>query len=213
MLSKRLLEVQEEERTRIAREIHDDLGQRLTALKIDVGGLIQAMPAQAELEPVIGRIRGALDDIVKATHRLAAELRPPALDDFGFLAALESDIRAFEERTGIECELSLPSGPLPMASDVETAAYRIVQEAMTNVARHANATRIEIRMRTRGNEMLVDVRDDGRGITADDLRRRAGLGLVGMRERARQIGATVDVEGVDGKGTIVSLRIPLKSEG
>lgn len=211
-LSKRLLEVQEEERTRIAREIHDDLGQRLTALKIDIGGLIQAVPGQAGLEPVIGRIRGALDEIVNATHRLAAELRPPALDDFGFLAALESDIRAFEERTGIECELSLPAGPLPLAPDVETAAYRIVQEAMTNVARHANATRIEIRMRTRGNEMLVDVRDDGRGITEEDLRRRAGLGLVGMRERARQIGATVDVEGVDGKGTIVSLRIPLKSE-
>ena len=84
---------------------------------------------------------------------------------------------------------------------------------MTNVARHANATRLEIRMRTRDNEMLVDVRDDGRGITSEDLRGRASLGLVGMRERARQIGATVEVEGVDGKGTIVSLRIPLKSEG
>ncbi len=212
-LSKRLLEVQEEERTRIAREIHDDLGQRLTALKIDVGGLIQAVPPQAGLEPMIGRIRRALDETFQATHRLAAELRPPALDDFGFLAALESDIRAFEERTGIECELSLPPGPLPLAPEVETAAYRIVQEAMTNVARHANATRLEIRMRTRDNEMLVDVRDDGRGITSEDLRGRAGLGLVGMRERARQIGATVDVEGVDGKGTIVSLRIPLKSGG
>jgi signal transduction histidine kinase len=211
-LSKRLLEVQEEERTRIAREIHDDLGQRLTALKIDVGGLLQAVPPQKGLEAVIGRIRSALDETFKATHRLAAELRPPALDDFGFLAALESDIRAFEERTGIECELSLPSGPLPLAPEVETAAYRIVQEAMTNVARHANATRLEIRMRTRGNEMLVEVRDDGRGITGEDLRGRTGLGLVGMRERARQIGATVDVEGVDGKGTIVSLRIPLKGE-
>src|SRR5260221_7571674 len=91
-LSKRLLEVQEEERTRIAREIHDDLGQRLTALKIDVGGLIQAVPPQAGLEPMIGRIRRALDETFQATHRLAAELRPPALDDFGFLAALESDI-------------------------------------------------------------------------------------------------------------------------
>ena len=209
-LSKRLLEVQEEERTRIAREIHDDLGQRLTALKIDVGGLIQALPAQAELDPMIGRIRRAFDETVASIHRIAAELRPPALDDFGFLAALESDIRAFEERTGIECELSLPSGPLPLSPEVETAAYRIVQEAMTNVARHANASRIEIRMRIRGSEVLVDVRDDGRGITDDDLHRRAGLGLVGMRERARQIGATVEFEGVEGKGTIVSLRIPVE---
>lgn len=209
-LSIRLLQLQEEERTRIAREIHDELGQRLTALKIDVGGLIQAVSAEGELKPMIERIRRALDETVSSIRRIAAELRPPMLDDFGFLAALESDIRIFEQRTGIECELSLPSEPVELPPEVETAAYRIVQEALTNVARHANASRVEIRLRERDGEVLVDVRDDGRGFTDAELHRRGrGLGLVGMRERARQIGATVDIEGVDGKGTIVSLRIPI----
>lgn len=208
-LSIRLLQLQEEERTRIAREIHDELGQRLTALKIDVGGLIQAVSAEGELKPMIERIRRALDETVTSIRRIAAELRPPTLDDFGFLAALESDIRIFEQRTGIECELSLPSTPVDLPPEVETAAYRIVQEALTNVARHANASRVEIRLRERDGEVLVDVRDDGRGFNGAELHRRHGLGLLGMRERARQIGATVDIEGVDGKGTIVSLRIPI----
>jgi signal transduction histidine kinase len=211
-LSFRLLQLQEEERTRIAREIHDELGQRLTALKIDVGGLLQTVSAEGERKPMIERIRRALDETVASVRRIAAELRPPTLDDFGFLAALETDIRSFEQRTGIECDLSLPSTSLVLPPEVETAAYRIVQEALTNVARHANASRVEIRLRIRDHEVLLDVRDDGRGLNGADLHRRGSLGLIGMRERARQIGATLDIQGVDGKGTIVSLRIPVASE-
>lgn len=211
-LASHLQSVREEERIRIAREIHDELGQRLTALKIDVGGLIQSLSAEGERKPMIERIRRALDETVASVRRIAAELRPPILDDFGFLAALETDIRSFEERTGIECDLSLPSTPLELPPEVETAAYRIVQEALTNVARHANASRVEIRLRVRDHEVLLDVRDDGRGLNGDDLHRRGSLGLIGMRERARQIGATLDIEGVDGKGTIVSLRIPIAAE-
>jgi signal transduction histidine kinase len=206
-LSNRLLVLQEEERTRIAREIHDELGQRLTALKIDVGGLIQALPERDDLQSMVGRIRRNLDDTVSSIRRIAAELRPPALDDFGFLAALEADVRMFEERTGIECDLSLPAEAPDLPPGVETTAYRIVQEAMTNVARHANASRVEIRLRVWANEMLVDVRDDGRGVSDTDVDRAAGLGIIGMRERARLIGGTLDVQGIPGKGTIVSLRI------
>lgn len=211
-LSRRLVDVQEEERTRIAREIHDELGQLLTALKMDVGGLIDAVHGRADLQPMIARIRLALEETVSSTRRIAAELRPPALDDFGFLAAIESDVLRFEERTGIECELSVPLVPPSLQPIVETTAYRIVQEALTNVARHANAARVEIRLRIHGDEILVDVRDDGTGISSDTARRPRGLGIIGMRERARQIGGSLEVEGIEGKGTIVSLRLPVVAE-
>jgi len=209
LLSNRLLVLQEEERTRIAREIHDDLGQRLTALKIDVGGLIQALPEGANLDSMVGRIRNNLDDTVTSIRRIAGGLRPPVLDDFGFLAAIEADIRQFEERTGIECELSLPDEGPWIPPEVETTAYRIVQEAMTNVARHANATRVEIRLRLFADHVVLDVRDDGRGNNGRGIDRAAGLGIIGMQERARLIGAVFDIQSVAGKGTIVSLRIPI----
>src|SRR5207237_118654 len=127
--------------------------------------------------------RRALYETVASIRRLAAELRLPTLDDFGFLAALETDIRSFEERTGIECDLSLPSTPVLLPPETETAAYRIVQEALTNVARHANASRVEIRLRIRDHEVLLDVRDDGRGLNGAGLCRRGRRPVAGRRRR------------------------------
>ncbi|MGK2858330.1 MAG: histidine kinase [Thermoanaerobaculia bacterium] len=210
-LSRRLLDVQEEERRRIAREIHDQLGQLLTALKMDIGGLIRSLGERsAEQEAMGARIHQALDETITSVRRLASELRPAALDDFGLVAAIQSDVRAFEERTGIECELSTPDGPLPIDPDSEAVVYRIVQEAMTNVARHSNASRVEIRIRIRSDDILVEVRDDGLGFRAGEPRERQALGIAFMRERARGIAGELEVEGVEGKGTIVSLRLPLR---
>jgi signal transduction histidine kinase len=210
-LSKRLLDVQEEERARIAREVHDQLGQALTALKMDVGGLLRETPPQTpQQEAMTNRIRTTLDDTLDAVQRISSELRPGTLDDFGLTAAINSDVRAFEERTGIECEVSFPEADPPLEVDTQTAVYRIVQEAMTNVARHSDATRVEIRARVRGDEMVIEVRDDGRGIRPEEIDARDALGLAGMRERARLVGGSLDVEGVDGRGTIVSLRVPLR---
>ncbi|HUR79728.1 MAG TPA: ATP-binding protein [Thermoanaerobaculia bacterium] len=203
-LSDRLLVVQEQERTRIARELHDDLGQSLTALKMDVVGILQS----AERSPVRERIVETLDSIVTAVQRISSELRPSLLDDLGLTAAIEAEARVFEERTAIECELSLPDH-LALDSNVAVAIYRIIQEAFTNVARHSNASRVELRIRPRENELLIDIRDDGCGITPAQVHDSDSLGLIGIRERASIIGASVTVEGVPGRGTIVSVYVPL----
>ncbi len=215
-LSERLLLVQEEERTRIARELHDDLGQALTALKMDVGGLVAMLPPSAASAPLqnrlISRIVATLDDTVTAVQRISSELRPSVLDDLGLAAAIEAEALRFEQRTGIECELSLPDQDGVRVSGLAvTAIYRIVQEALTNVARHANASRVELRLRQRPEELLLEIRDDGRGITAEEVGDPRSLGLIGIRERADLAGGTVHFEGVAGRGTIVSVRIPARA--
>jgi signal transduction histidine kinase len=216
-LSDRLLGVQEDERGRIAREIHDDLGQLLTALKMDIGGLIAAADAGSRIpDSLRSRVESTLDRTVDSVQRIAAELRPGALDDLGLLAALESEAAVFEERTGIECELSLEVSDggfdPPLAKATEAAIYRILQEAMTNVARHADATRVEIRMRIREGSLVLEVRDDGRGISEEQVQSRDSLGLIGIRERSGILGGSVHIEGFPGRGTIVSVRIPLSHE-
>lgn len=209
-LSERLLVVQEEERTRIAREIHDDLGQTLTALKMDVIGLMErtsdASPAGAAIRE---RVLTTLDATVNSVQRISSELRPSILDDLGLAAAIESEARSFEERTGIECEVSLPEEAGRLSSGVATALYRITQEALTNVARHSNAARVELRIRFRDADVLVEVRDDGRGITSQEVGSARSLGLIGIRERAELVGGTARFEGIAGRGTIVSIRIPM----
>jgi signal transduction histidine kinase len=213
-LSDRLLVAQEEERSRIARELHDDLGQSLTALKMDTIGLLQSMPA-GQRSPIADRIIRTIDSTVTAVQRISSELRPSVLDDLGLVAAIESAALLFEERTGIECELSLAVDKVedtPIEPGAATAIYRIVQEALTNVARHSNASRVELRLRERADEILLEVRDDGRGITAAEIDDPASLGLIGIRERAHLAGGTVQFEGVEGRGTIVSLRIPRTAE-
>jgi signal transduction histidine kinase len=211
-LSERLLLVQEEERTKIARELHDDLGQALTALKMDVGGLLTITPPSASSEVLRKRIMSTLDETVTAVQRISSELRPSVLDDLGLAAAIEAEAARFEQRTGIECELSLPDDPALHVEDAAaTAIYRIVQEALTNVSRHANASRVELRLRQRPEELLLEVRDDGRGITAAQIDDPFSLGLLGIRERAGIARGTVRIEGVTGRGTIVSVRIPQAS--
>jgi signal transduction histidine kinase len=209
-LSDRLLFVQEEERTRIAREIHDDLGQTLTALKMDVIGLMERTsdnaPAGAAMRE---RVLATLDATVKSVQRISSELRPSILDDLGLSEAIESEARAFEERTGIECEISLPEEAGRVSSVVATAVYRIIQETLTNVARHSNAARVELRIRFRDSDVLVEVRDDGRGITSQEVGSARSLGLIGIRERAELVGGTARFEGIAGRGTIVSIRIPM----
>ena len=215
-LSERLLLVQEEERTRIARELHDDLGQSLTALKMDVGGLVVMLQPSAASAPhqnrLISRIVATLDDTVTSVQRISSELRPSVLDDLGLAAAIEAEALRFEQRTGIECEISVPDqDDVQVSGAAVTAVYRIVQEALTNVARHANASRVEVRLRQRPDELLLEIRDDGRGIAAGEISDPHSLGLIGIRERADMAGGTVHFEGVAGRGTIVSVRVPART--
>jgi signal transduction histidine kinase len=208
-LSDRLLTVQEQERTTIAREIHDELGQSLTALKMDIGGILDEREIQPERGAKLrGRIRETLDEMVRSVQRISSELRPSALDDLGLVETLETEARVFEERTGIECELSFGPDGIEVDDRAASVIYRIVQEALTNVARHANATRAEIRLRRRADETILEIRDDGRGITPEEKSRPSSLGLIGMRERAALLGGVVHIEGIAGSGTIVSVRMP-----
>jgi signal transduction histidine kinase len=207
-LSERLLNVQENERMRVARELHDDLGQSLTALKMDLIGLLDKIPTAAGTAPISDRILRTLDSTVTAVQRISSELRPSMLDDFGLIAALESEARLFEERSGIECETSFPEELPDLDAGVSTAIYRMVQEALTNAARHSNATRVELRVRERADELFLEIRDDGRGIAPEQAADPASLGLAGIRERADMLGGTAIIEGIDGHGTIVSIRLP-----
>ena len=211
-LSERLLTVQEQERMRVAREIHDDLGQALTALKMDVIGLVEKTRPSPETRPMIDRILRTLDLTVTSVQRISSELRPSVLDDLGLFAAIESEARVFEERTGIECELSTPDELREVDSTTSAAIYRIFQEALTNVARHSNASRVEIRVRERSGELFLEIRDDGRGIVSEQIDDPASLGLAGIRERADMLGGTALIEGIPGRGTIVSVRIPLGAQ-
>jgi signal transduction histidine kinase len=210
-LSERLLTVQEEERARIARELHDDLGQSLTALKMDVVGLLQNTEQPPALAPIRERILRTLDSTVTSVQRISSELRPSVLDDLGLVAAIDAEARLFEERSGIECELSV-IGDVPVEAERDTASDRIVQEELTNVARHSNATRTELRLRNRGDELLLEIRDDGRGVTTEEIGDPLSFGLIGIRERAAVIGGIVQIEGVDGRGTIVSVRVPVTAK-
>jgi PAS domain S-box-containing protein len=213
-LSSRLISIQEEERKRIAREVHDELGQGLTALKLNVAALAQSLPPAAAETAArdIARINELIDDNIHAVRRIAGELRPTAIDDFGLTAAVQLATDNFQNQSGIECEVSIRPEEIEAPPAAAIVIYRILQEALTNVVRHANATRVDVRLRQDHRSIVLEVRDNGVGASEDQLTRSDALGLIGMRERASFIGGELRVEGVPGRGTIVSLRTPAGTE-
>jgi signal transduction histidine kinase len=210
-LSDFLLTVQEEERSRIARELHDDLGQSLTALKMDIIGLLNAASPPPALAATRDRILQTLDATVAAVQQISSQLRPSVLDDLGLVAAIDAEARLFEERWGIECAVSV-TGDVQLDRDRVTTIYRIVQEALTNIARHSNATRAELWLVNSGDELQVEICDDGRGVTEEEISDPLSLGLIGIRERAALAGGTVTFSGEPGRGTVISARFPLPAK-
>lgn len=209
-VSRRLMTVQEEERVRIARELHDELGELLTAAKFELFPLLEDV-ALPESIARVQRVLALLDRTVESVRRIAYELRPPLLTEFGLASAIEVAVSAFQTRTGIECELSIRSPEALLDPERSTAVFRVVQEALTNVARHARATCVEIRLRQSPSEVLLEVRDNGRGITQAQLEDPRSLGLLGMRERIAQFGGTIGIEGISGRGTIFTVHIPVQN--
>ena len=214
-LSTRLQTALEEERTHIAREIHDELGGALTALKMDVSKVIGAcgngQEAVSGIEFINEKLFGALtliDRTVESVRRIATELRPPILDSFGIVAAIEWQAEEFQKRYGIRCELNNQwNREMPEDQALSTALFRVFQEMLTNVARHAQATAVVVRLYQDTENVLLSVSDNGRGITEGE--RRNSLGLLGMQERAATFGGKVEIRGVVGKGTDVNVKIPL----
>ena len=195
-LSAAMNQIQENQRRRIAREIHDDLGQRLTALRLELGLMRSDVHDghTGEAEARTTSMIELVDDTLTTARRLAMELRPAVLDDFGFAAAVEHEVESFARRTGIEVALSIEPPDIAIEPARATAIFRVVQEALTNVARHAGASRVEVRVQRREDRVEAEVRDNGRGITEDELHNAHALGLIGIRERVFAFDGTVIIE-------------------
>jgi PAS domain S-box-containing protein len=212
-LAARLQAVREEERTSIAREIHDELGQALTALKIDLVWLMQRLPysedAQRDKASIMLKL---IDGTIFAVRRIAAQLRPGILDDLGLAAAIEWQSQEFEARTGVECQVLLPAEGFVLDDAYSTAIFRIFQETLTNVARHADATRVTVKMERTPQELVMEVQDNGKGFDAA-VSLTKSQGILGMKERALILGGALEVRGSPGKGTAVTVRVPWSNRG
>jgi signal transduction histidine kinase len=204
--------VREEERTRIAREVHDELGQALTGLKLDLSWLVTRLgkkstkTEQAKAKTMVEHI----DTTIQTVRRIATELRPGILDGLGLVAAIEWQANEFQSRTGIPCVVTTTLSDAQWEQDFSTVFFRIFQETLTNIIRHAQATRVEVKLVEDQGNLVLTVADNGRGISEDEIANTRSIGLVGMKERAMLIGGDVGLHGAPGKGTTVTARAPLR---
>ena len=204
-----LQSIREEERKHIARDIHDELGQILSTLKIDISLLREEIPQkQKSLIAQTKSISTLLDNGIRWVKRIASDLRPSVLDNIGVLAAIEGYTEEFQERKGIECELVLPLEELQVDQDIATAIFRVFQETMTNIARHANAKRAKIILRSVDNAIELTVEDNGIGIEEKKISASDAFGLIGMRERAQNLGGKLKIDSARGGGTKITLTVP-----
>jgi PAS domain S-box-containing protein len=209
-LAARLQSVREEERTYIAREIHDELGQACTAIKMDLALISRKLTKrQTKLQAKVESSIQLVDSTIVTLRKIASELRPRTLDDLGLPAALEAQAQEFEGRTGIHCSVILPPEPLALDTDRSTAIFRIFQESLTNVARHAHATRVEARLHREEDCIVFEIFDNGTGFDPELAKERKSLGLIGMQERAHLLNGELKAEGVPGRGTTIRLTVPL----
>jgi signal transduction histidine kinase len=210
-LAERLQWVREEDRTRVARDLHDQIGQILTAIKMDMTWISRHLPesegkALARLKESIQLI----NDGVKAVRTICSGLRPGVLDDLGLAAAIEWQASEFASRNGVHCEVSVPPVDLHLDGDRATAAFRIFQECLTNVARHAQAKSVRASLVQEDESILLVVQDDGIGFCESELSNTLGsLGILGMKERAQFCGGNVQIKSSPGNGTTVTVRVPV----
>ena len=207
-LATHLRDVREAERARLSREVHDVLGQQLTAIRLGVGWFGRHYAGDEAAQARLDDTRAVIDETVRHVRQIAADLRPGVLDDFGLASAAEWEVGRFEERSGVAASLAVEGAAEP-PPDVATAAFRVLQEALTNVARHAEAASVAVALRLGTDAVRLTVADDGRGLDPAGGAGRRSLGLVGMRERAGALGGTLSVRGAPGRGTVVECTFPL----
>ena len=209
-LATHLQSVREEERTTIAREIHDELGQVLTVLKIQLTLLGNKLsPDQVLLKEKVNSLSDLIDQSVESVQKISAKLRPTILDELGLIAAIEWQAEEFEKLTNINCSVVLPKEELNLTTEKSTALFRIFQEALTNIARHSEAKKVSISLLTENSALHLEIFDDGKGITSEQLKDFKSLGLRGMEERAMIFGGQVTFDSIIGKGTKVKVEIPI----
>jgi PAS domain S-box-containing protein len=217
-LSARLRSAREEEGARIARALHDELGSALTSLKWDLEEIDKTYAvagSQGSLSALRAKVvtmTNRIDNTINTVRMISSELRPRILDDLGLVAAIEWQAQQFQARTGIICQFDSQVEHSDLSQDQATAIFRIFQEAMTNILRHAQATRANITIEEEEGAYILEVRDNGRGITEEERTGSRSLGLLGMRERAQLIGGTIDLTGLAGKGTVLTVRMPIPSQ-
>jgi signal transduction histidine kinase len=208
-LSARLQSVREEERTRISRAIHDELGQTLTGLKMDVAWLQRHLePQQPALLAKTQAMSKLIDTTIQMVRRISTELRPGILD-LGLVATIEWQLHEFQTRTGIASKLTSSCEETTLAEDGSTAVFRILQEILTNVVRHTQATQVEVILEESAEFLTLQVRDNGRGITENEIHSPKSIGLLGMQERARLQAGEVQFQGTPGQGTTVTVQLPI----
>lgn len=209
-LTQHLQMVREEQRARIARELHDELGQALTALNMDLHWLRGQWPqAPQTVRNRLTSMADLVNTTLGAVRRICADLRPAVLDDLGLIAAIEWQARDFQARTDIRCRLVLPRSRVALVGERATAVFRILQESLTNVARHAQASQVRITVQVRGSTLVLKVADNGVGLPSAPGNSMPTFGLAGMRERALRWGGELEIAGRPGKGTVVLLEMPL----
>ena len=217
-LTAKLSSAREEESIRIAREIHDELGSMLASLKWDLEEIQKTLSTpvdQSQLAALREKLSALMkldDTAINAVRRIASELRPSVLDDLGLGAAIEWQGQQFQSRTGIVCVCDCSLENVELTESQSTTVFRIFQEALTNILRHAQATTVDITLKKEDDELVLTIRDNGRGITTDEKSDRLSLGLLGMRERVNLIGGTIHITGVEGKGTVIMVRVPIPAK-
>ena len=208
-LSAHLESVREEERAHIAREIHDEMGQALTALKMDLSVIVlESGKTAPKTAKDIQELKRRVDDIIQLVRDVATALRPSALD-LGITSGIEWLVDEFQKRNGIHCEVKVEDGEIDLAEDRSIVLFRILQESLTNISRHAGATNVEIHLRSSATHVRLDVKDDGRGFDVEAARKKKTFGLLGIRERVIMLRGTLNISSVHGEGTQVSVSIPL----
>ncbi|MBI3781867.1 MAG: sensor histidine kinase, partial [Deltaproteobacteria bacterium] len=212
-LSKRMVQISESTMQRVSHELHDDLGQALTAVKMDLGRFDRDLPADSPLHGQIQETREQIAQVLQSVRTLSQLLRPAVLDDLGLIPAIRSYCSRFGERTSIPINLSLPPAETRLPQPIEVAVYRVLQESLTNVARHAAARRVDIQLTVDVSNARLTVEDDGCGFDTgqqlDAALENHGMGLLGMRERAEVYGGRLSIESQPRRGTRVTLSVPL----
>jgi PAS domain S-box-containing protein len=200
----------EQEKSRIARELHDELGQALTALKIDIGWLRERVGGQAgEVREKLAAMQALIDATVAAARRISADLRPLMLDDLGLAAATDWLVQGFSQRTGVPVAFEAEEEDLDLQDPYATAVFRVLQESLTNIAKHAGATKVGVRIERRDGRLALEVRDNGRGFATSDPAKPGSFGLLGLRERASLLGGDLSIDSVPGRGTTLRMSLPL----
>jgi signal transduction histidine kinase len=207
-LASKLQSIREEERKMISREIHDELGQMLTVLKIQISLLSNKISNNDIIKSKFKSVEKLIDNSIESVQKISSKLRPGLLDELGLIPAIEWQTQDFMEKTGIDCECILPKEEIILEQEKSTALFRIFQESIFNTARHANASKIFINLREANNDLVLEIIDNGKGITQNQINDPKSLGLLGMKERALILGGFVEIKSSMNNGTLVKAVIP-----